>query len=184
MKDLVDVPLLLEKIMVHCFMNKKYEKIDTLLKLGADINFDWKKYNPNFTLVDYFMERNNFDIEFMNILRGNNYKFNNKVLENEIESHVRCGTSKETIIKLLDFGFDISTVNFNNIAGVEYSDNQTGNHYWRRKIINWLIEKGITYQLNGCIRKNHPLHEKCKLLKNTRLGWYLIHREMVQSIKH
>lgn len=198
----IEIPYLLEKIMTSCLLNCEFQKARIMLKLGADINFDFKEYNPNFTLIHYFFYLNKkYNDEFMNLLDKYKYDFDirnshgNTILGTEINLYIsnRYETNnniiKYNIIKLLKFGYEIAYENFNYVVHKEYGDKtydylSASNHYWRRQRIDWLIKKGMCYWFNRCVNKKHPNCSSCRQLRDTRLGWYLLHHKMREEIRN
>ena len=116
-----NIPFLLEKIMATCLLNKKYEKALIMLDLGADINFDFKKYDEslsNFTLIHYFFYLHGYDDKFINILTKYKYDFDvrdhedNTIMGTEIIKYLQSKhNSNDTIKKLLKIGYDLGYEN-------------------------------------------------------------------------
>lgn len=187
----VNIPFLLEKIMTSCLLNKNYEKSLIMLDLGANIDFDFKEYNKtlsNFTLIHYFFYLHGYDDNFMYILEKYKYNFDvrdhkdNTIMGTEIIKYLQSKhNSNDTIKKLLKIGYDLAYENFNEVSGLEYGGEK---HYWRRKRVDWLIKKGICYWLNRCVKKSNHNNHSCKLLRDTRIGCYLNHLEVLKYIKN
>lgn len=104
----IEIPYLLEKIMTSCLLKCEFQKARIMLKLGADINFDFKEYNPHFTLIHYFFYLNKYNDEFMSILDEYKYDFDirnaygNTILGGEIDLYIsNRHVSNNNIIKLL-----------------------------------------------------------------------------------
>lgn len=179
---------IINKLLINTLKNQKYEKAKFLIKQGADINYE---FNPNITLTVYlkytnlsFLHNNNY-----NFLAENTYRSNSldsvicefvSTKENDYNTYINH--IKNVLVYIEWKYFDIRI-----ISGCEYGDKSysgINNHRWRRNRINILIALGMPFNLNECYNaRNHPSCKKCRILKTTRLGYYLTWYKHLKEIK-
>lgn len=170
------IPDMLDKLLVKCL--KYPNRVSELIKLGANVDMDFKKFNLNFTLLSWCLYKGNYDTILILVKHSDGSIFlhtdkqNNTALENAISGYVRvCEYNNRDITFLLENGGEISSIYLDKIgiSGCEYGDKKyrgCNNHKWRRDRIKWLIKIGANYNI----------------VNNTRLGYYLNYLNVLRDL--
>jgi hypothetical protein len=169
----------LNKLLFLSLKRSDISRADFILKLGANIN---QQFNPNITLPAYLSFRPDL-LEYINDC-GYNFSIQNDFKNNGLGTAIRRFISErmysnylehiQTMLEYLSWDdFDIRI-----ITGLEYGDRthdirHYNNHYWRRRRIDVLLGLGMPYDLDAIV-----LPKRQKKLRNTRLGYYLVWREV------
>jgi hypothetical protein len=161
------IPDILDKLLVKCL--EFPDRVLELIKLGANVDMDYKKFNPNFTLLSWCLYKGEYKTAKILIQHSDGSifihedKFNITALASAISGYVSVNVYNNRDIEfLLENGGEISSIYLDKIgiSGCEYGDKKysgCNNHKWRRDRIKWLIKKGANYNI----------------VNNTRLGCYL-----------
>ena len=171
------VPNILNKLLVGCLKNA--DDVIKLIKLGANVDMNYKYFNPNFSLLSWCLYIKAYASASLMIQYSNGNIFlntNNKgmnALQGAISGYIRVYEyNTHHIDFLLKNGAEISDIYLDKlgISGCEYGDIKHfggGNHHWRRERVRWLIVKGANYNI----------------IRSTRLGKYLCHLSVLREFR-